>query len=367
MKAHGFEVHAVSAPGPGLEQVAASEEIECHSLRLSRRIAPLDDLVSLMRLVLLFRRLSPTIVHAHMPKAGLLGMLAARCIGVPLRIYHNHGMPYTSATGWRRVLMRCVERVTYRQAHQVLCVSESVRQRAIQDGICASDHIKVLLSGSINGVDAEGRFDPQRFSVAQRAAIRAKHGISATALVIGFVGRLKRDKGLIELSGAWQVLRRDPREIHLVIVGPFEEEDRVPAQTEAALRADVRIHLVGEVRDTPSLYAAMDLFCLPTTYNEGMPVVLLEAAAMALPVVATSIPGCVDAVHAGVTGTLIPPRNLEALTEAIRAYLNDATLRRRHGDAGRKRVLRKFRPQALWKAQQAEYSRLLKRTIPSIA
>ena len=103
---------------------------------------------------------------------------------------------------------------------------------------------------------------------------------------------------------------------------------------------------------------AMDLVVLPT-YREGFPNVPLEAAAMALPVVATNVPGCVDAVQDGVTGTLVPPRDPDALAEAIRGYLRDAERGRAHGRAGRERVLRDFRQPVVWDALLAEYFRLI--------
>ena len=125
------------------------------------------------------------------------------------------------------------------------------------------------------------------------------------------------------------------------------------------LRTDARVHLLGHVRDMPALYAAMDLLVLPT-YREGFPYVPMEAAAMALPVVATLVPGCVDAVVDGVTGTLVPPRDPAALAAAIARYLGDPDLRRRHGQAGRERVLRDFRPGDIWEATYQEYVRLLR-------
>jgi len=359
MKARGFDVSAVASPGPVLDEVGERERIACHGVEMPRSVSPLRDLVALVRLVRLLRRLAPNVVHAHTPKGGLLGMWAAWLARVPVRLYHVHGLPYVTATGWRRALLRWTEKASCRRAHQVLCVSESIRSVAIRDGLCAATRIKVLLAGSINGVDAAGRFDPARFGSAERLAIRARHGIPPDALVVGFVGRLVRDKGLVELAEAWRLLRDRWPALHLLVAGPVEARDPVPARVVSLLRSDARIHLVGEERQTPPLYAAMDVICLPT-YREGLPVVPLEAAAMGLPVVATRVPGCVDAVVDGVTGTLVPARDAAALTAALQRYLGDADLRHRHGTAGRQRVLRDFVPDAIWVAQHAEYVRLLR-------
>ena len=218
--------------------------------------------------------------------------------------------------------------------------------------------ITVLHHGSINGVAAETAFNPARVGDTVRAAVRERYGIPLNAEVVGFVGRVVRDKGLVELVEAWQTLRAERPELHLLVVGPFEPQDPLPPEVEKLLRTDPRVHLTGLNWDTPPLYAAMDVVVLPT-YREGFGIVAIEAAAMELPVVATEVPGCVDAVQDSVTGTLVPPRHASALKEAIRHYLLDPELRRRHGRAGRERVLREFRQEDIWEELYGEYTRLL--------
>ena len=179
------------------------------------------------------------------------------------------------------------------------------------------------------------------------------------ALVVGYVGRIVRDKGLVELIEAWRTLRNEFPSLHMLVVGPFEPQDPVPSDVEGILRGTERIHLAGQLEDPSALYAIMDIVVLPS-YREGLPLVPLEAAAMALPVVATRIPGCVDAVVDGQTGTLVPPRNAWAVAQAIHRYLEDPALRRRHGLAGRERVVRDFRQEVMWEAIYQEYVRLLR-------
>jgi len=358
MQARGIEVHAVTSPGPELEAFGVREGVPTHAVEMPRRIAPLQDLVALWRLYRLLRRLRPHVVHAHTPKGGLLGTLAAWLARVPVRIYHMRGLPLVTATGWRRTLLGATEMVACRFAHQVLCVSHSIRDVAVAERLCAPDKIKVLRGGSGNGVDAEGIFTPASHGPVHRDGTRARLGIPAEALVVGFVGRLVRDKGIVELAEAWRLVRESHPEAHLLAVGPQEPRDPVPPATLAFLGADARVHLVGAAAAAPML-AAMDVLALPT-YREGFPNVLLEASAMELPVVATQVAGCTDAVHA-TTGTLVPPRDAAALAAAIRRYLDDPALRRAHGTAGRARVMRDFRQQDIWAAIHAEYTRLLRR------
>jgi glycosyltransferase involved in cell wall biosynthesis len=176
--------------------------------------------------------------------------------------------------------------------------------------------------------------------------------------VAGYVGRLVTDKGIAELWQAWTVLRERHPDLHLLLVGPFEDTDPVPPAVRQGLETDPRVHLAGMDWNTPPLYAAMDLLVLPT-YREGFPNVLLEGASMGLPVVATRVPGCVDAVRDGETGTLVPARDPAALAAALDAYVADPALRRARGRAGRARVAAEFRQEVVWEGIFAEYDRLL--------
>lgn len=358
MKARGFEITAISSPGQYLEGFAESEQIEARSVEMSRQITPMADIGSLFRLYRQLRELRPTIVHSHTPKGGLLGSIAALMARVPIRVYHMRGLPMLTATGRRRELLRWTERVACMAAHEVICVSSSLRDVAIAERLCPSWKIKVLASGSGNGVDTERKFDPDVIGASARAATRARLGIPKDALVIGFLGRLVRDKGVLELLEAWRTLSKELPDLHLFVLGALEQRDAIPANAVDLLTSDPRVHWAGHDWNTPPLYAAMDVVALPT-YREGFPNVPLEAAAMQLPIVGTSVPGCVDAIEDGVTGLLVPPRDALALTAALRRYLLDPELRAAHGAAGRARVRSLFRQEVIWKALHAEYVALL--------
>jgi glycosyltransferase involved in cell wall biosynthesis len=352
----GFDVHAISSPGSDLERFEHQEGVAVHAVRMTRQVSPANDLLALYHLWRKLRELRPTIVHAHSPKGGLLGMTAAVLAGVPVRVYHIRGLPHATSRGLRRMVLVAAERVSCRLAHRVLAVSRSMRDIAIGAGLCAPEKIRVLLGGSGNGVDAAGRFRPP--TAAARAAARERLGIPAGALVVGFVGRIGRDKGIIELGAAWARLREEIPSAHLLLVGPDEREQSLPRALEDELRADPRVHLPGEVGETPPMYAAMDVVALPS-YREGMPNVALEAAAMELPIVATAIPGCVDAVVDGVTGTLVPVHDAGALRRELQRYLEDPARRAAHGASARRRVLSDFGQEAVWGAIVAEYHALL--------
>jgi glycosyltransferase involved in cell wall biosynthesis len=359
-KRKGLDVHVLSAPDDALVEFGAKMRVEAHAIPMERRITPFRDLIALFHLSKVFRKLRPHIVHGHTPKGGLLAMLGAWWCRVPIRVYHIHGLPMVTATGLKKLLLRWSEKISCLHASQVYCVSNSVRDVAVAEGLCSAKKIKVLHNGTINGIDAANRFNPDRFDAIKRFDIRKEYNIPADALVVGFVGRIVRDKGIIELAAAWTALREEFPNLHLLMIGPFEPQDPVPQQVEHQLRHDERIHLAGWLgpEEIPAHCLALDVLVLPT-YREGFNTVLLEASAMRLPVVASRVPGCIDGVIEGETGTLVPSHDATALADALRIYLGNADLRLRHGLAGRDRVLRDFRPEDLSQAIYLEYVRLL--------
>ncbi len=357
MKKLGFEVQIATSPGDELDAFGNEEQVRTHAIPMERRIAPLSDVVSLVKLWREIRDTNPEIVHSHTPKGGLLGMCAAALAGVPVRCYHLRGLPMMSATGAKRELLRWCERLSCTLADEVFCVSHSLRDLAIAEGVCNPAKIQVLAGGSGNGVDSEGQYNPETYAADARSVTRESLGIPNDALVIGFVGRLVRDKGIVELAGAWTQLREAHPKAHLLLIGPRERADAVPDDILAQLDADSRVTTLGIVPSAAPYYPVMDLVVLPT-YREGFPNVLLEAASMALPVVATEVPGCVDAVEDGVTGTLVPAQDADQLAAAMNTYLSSLRLRKAHGKNGRDRVMKYFAQEQIWIALSEEYGNL---------
>lgn len=358
MRAQGFHVHVMTSPGNYLQDFARAEGATAHAVRMERRITPFRDLLSVLQIRKAIRKIRPDIVHASTPKGGLLGTIAARLAGVPVVIYHIRGLAFTGGTGLQRTLLKTTERIAARLAHKVLCVSQSVRAEAVAERIVPFEKTVVLGSGSSNGVAASSRFNPESVSAGARNVVRTQLGIPNDAVVIGFVGRLVRDKGVVELADAWETVAARHPNSWLLIVGPWETRDPVPEQTRRSLDRHPRVIFAGEREDMAPLYCAMDLVVLPT-YREGFPNVPLEASAMNLPVIATRVTGCVDAVVDGITGTLVTARDPDALSSAMSRYIEDADLRKNHGRAGRRRVLSDFTPESVWDALRQEYLHLL--------
>ena len=358
MSSRGFEVHVISAPGEGLERLRAWPGVTVHALPLRRRINLFWDLMSLLHLCLIFLRLRPDIVHANTPKAGLLGMIAASVMRVKVRVLTINGLPSMTGTGCRRRLLAATDWLACFLATRVLTISHSLGKAVTEGGLCPPDRIVTLGFGSSHGIDSR-RFNPDAVGRAYREDVRRQYAIPQDSLVIGYVGRIVRDKGIEDLAAAWATLRVEHGDLRLLLCGDFEADDAVSAEVRNALLRDNRVHFTaGFVEETPPIYSAIDICVLPS-HREGLGNVCLEASAMRIPVVATRIPGCVDAVEDGVTGLLVPPRDPESLAGALHRLILDPDLRRRLGEEGRRFVTARFSEEMVCNLLFSEYLALL--------
>jgi glycosyltransferase involved in cell wall biosynthesis len=348
----GFRVTLVSSPGELLESTAIAQGVEAVAIPMEREVAPLADLVSLLRLWKLLRRLKPDMTEFSTPKAGLLGTLAAALAGVPRRVYMLRGLKLEGSRGLKRRILWIAERLASACAHVVLCNSASLRAEALTLGVAPAAKLQLLGLGSSNGVDVE-RFSPGPDEM------REWLGISRTSLVLGFVGRLTRDKGLPELIEAFEAILKAEPATRLLLVGWFDgSEDAPSAELRARISEHPKIYCTGFVSDTAPYYRAMDMLVLPT-WREGFPNAVLEAAATGIPVITTISTGSRDAVVPEVTGLLIPPGYPEAISEAALKLLRDPKLRRRMGEAARAWILENFVDKRVLGLTHAYYTSLL--------
>lgn len=309
------------------------------SIEIPRKIDLLKDLFALIRLWAFFRRSAFDIVHSTTPKAGLLCSLAAKLAGVPVRLHTFTGQPWVEMNGIKRQLSKGSDKlITLLNTH---CYADSHAQKAfiVENGVAAPERISVLGAGSLAGIDLQ-RFDPERFGDAEKCALRAELCIPPQAQVLLFVGRLARDKGIVELLAAFQKMLAKERSVYLVILGPQETD--VEALLDG-LSAEVRKRLVmpGFSAEPERYMSIADMLLLPS-YREGFGTVVIEAAAMGVPAVCTDIYGLADAIVDGETGLLVPVKNVERLAAAIDRLLVEPDLRRRMGNNARLRVEREF-------------------------
>lgn len=331
----GFRVLLLSSPGPLLDITAAREGVEPIALPMRRSIAPLADLVALYRLWQLIGKYRPDLVEFSTPKAGLLGTLAAWLRGVPRRVYMLRGLKLETTFGLKRRILLAAEKLAARCAHVVLCNSESLRAETLALRIAPSSKLRLLGEGSSNGVDIN-RFSPGR------SPVREQLGIPRGVPVVGFAGRLTRDKGLPELCEAFDLILCAEPTTRLLLVGWFDvAEDALDPGIRNRILSHPNIYCTGFVPDAAPYYRAMDLLVLPT-WREGFPNVVLEAAATGIPVVTTESTGARDSVLPEITGLMIPPGYPDAIYEAVMKLIRDPTRRRRMGRAARAWILEHY-------------------------
>lgn len=304
LRDHGWDVHVVCSPGPNSRRMAQAESgITVHNIPMQRDLWPLRDIAALVQWILLLFRVRPDVVSSGTPKAGLLGMLAARATSVPFRVYVLRGLRFETVEGMRRPVLRAAEVVAARCSHVVQAVSFSLREAAIEHKVAPRDKVVVIGAGSSNGV-----LIPDRPLTPRPTPERGN-------LTVGYVGRVTEDKGVDLLLAAIEELAARGIPGTLLIIGGVEGRQTGDLlDSFAAPGWEIERH--GHVDDVAPYYERMTLLVLPTR-REGFPNVVLEAAAHGVPCVATHATGVPDAIVPGVTGEIVDQRDPALLASAI--------------------------------------------------
>ena len=337
-----YEVVAISSNGPGLEKVGQQTGLRTVGIDMTREITPLRDLIALLSLYSFLKREKPTIVHTHTPKAGILGMLAARLAGVPLRLHTVAGMPLLIKTGLTRKLLEIVEKATYACATNVYPNSHLMKQIIVESGFCEPKKLKVIGNGSSNGIDTN-YFDPSQFdSSSTRADLRESLNIGQHELVFCFIGRIVADKGIHELIEAFEWLAAKNRDVRLVLLGPFERHlDPLNKWAEDRINENEQIVWVDFKADVRPYLIMSDVFVFPS-HREGFPNVVMQAGAMGLPSIVSDINGCNEIIEDGENGLIVPVKDASALYNAMLSLLNGREVRERMANCSRKLIVQKY-------------------------
>ncbi len=352
----GYEVFGISADGPDVATVEA-HGIPHFAVPMTRRFTPLADLQALLALTRIMRRERFDVVHTHTPKAGLLGQLAARLSGVPVVVNTLHGFYFHEGTKpLPRRFYIWMERIAARCSDVILSQNEEDMATAVAERIARPDLLKWLG----NGIDIT-RFDRRRLSSERLRELRDEIELDATAPVVGFVGRLVEEKGILDLMEAAVSVIAEIPDAQFLIVGPYDEEKPDALRPDVAERYGVadRCRFLGMRDDMPELYALMDVLVLPS-YREGFPRAPMEASAMGVPAVVTDIRGCRETVEHEVNGLLFPVGDADGLARALIELLRDPARRHRMGVAGRAMAEDRFDEQKVFERVLREYERLLR-------
>lgn len=325
--------------------------VEIIYIPIRRKTSPLFDLYCFVKLYFFFRAHHFDAIHSYSPKAGFLSMLAGWVARVPRRVHTYTGQIWVTHKGAKRWLFRCVDRLIAKYSTQLLADSPSQHLFLVQHGVLSCyDACRVLGSGSISGVDVQ-RF---KFDLMRKRLLRDALGIPYTAKVVLFLGRITRDKGILELLEAFSRLSSLLSQAYLVLVGPDEEG----LVADRKLLSSARIRVVGYT-DFPEHYLTVaDLLVLPS-HREGFGSVVLEAAAMGIPAVAASVYGITDAIVDGVTGLLHAVGDVDDLTDKLELLLRDNDLRELLGRQALERVLKEFSHERLLSEFRCFYKAML--------
>jgi glycosyltransferase involved in cell wall biosynthesis len=354
--AAGYEVWTASAPGPYVDQLDDWGIRHLPLRHATRALAPHRDLQALGELRSVFRSTQPHIVHTHNPKPGVYGRLAAKAARVPVVVNTVHGLYAQPGDSWRkRAFVYGLERVAATCSSAELVQNPEDMETLARIGV---PRTKLHLLG--NGVDLS-RFDPANVAEPERQAVRAELGVAPGDVVVGAVGRLVWEKGYRELFAAADIVRRRLPQARFVVAGPTEPDKADAVSGADMARAEASgVLFLGLRHDVERLYAGMDLYVL-ASHREGFPRSAMEAAATGLALVVTDIRGCREVVTDGVNGLLTPAHDGPSLAEAIAKLVADPELRRRMGQAGRKKATAEFDQQRVIDITLGVYDTLLAR------
>lgn len=357
MSSKGFEVIGVSSKGPELDEVKEAEGINVVSIEMSRKITPIADLKSLWQTYRFFKKEKPQIVHTHTPKAGIVGMLAAKLAGVPIRLHTVAGLPLMEAHGIKRKILDGVEKLTYASATKVYPNSKGLYDFILQHSYTSEDKLHVIANGSSNGIDTS-YFSKDIISVDVQEKRKKALGISSNDFVFIFVGRLVGDKGINELVSAFSKLTNPNAK--LLLVGPLETDlDPLHLETLQEIESNPRIISVGFQKDVRPYFAIANALVFPS-YREGFPNVVMQAGAMGLPSIVSDINGCNEIIVEGQNGNIIPVKNTKAILEAMQRMMDDELYYTTLKSNARPMIQSRYEQSVVWKALLEEYKFLLK-------
>ncbi|MGO2358380.1 MAG: glycosyltransferase family 4 protein [Mesonia sp.] len=365
-----FEVTGISGDQEKLKVLGETHGYNTYHIEMTRQITPWADLKALVKLYKFLKNEKPSIVHTHTPKAGIVGMLAARIAGVPIRLHTVAGLPLMEATGKKRSLLDFVEKRTYRFATKVYPNSQGLYDFILAEKLTQPEKLKIIGKGSSNGINTS-YFNPKLFTETQKTSLRQELKIKKNDFVFIFVGRLVGDKGINELVEAFSVMskqssvknfnsRLTTQNSRLLLVGPLETElDPLQPATLQEIEENPNILSVGYQQDVRPYLAISDALAFPS-YREGFPNVVMQAGAMGLPAIVSDINGCNEIIIEVENGIIIPPKDSFALEKAMLTLGSDKQLYTKLQQNAREMICSRYEQELVWEALLEEYRRLLK-------
>lgn len=317
MSENGFDVIMISADGKEINEVRQSEACPHVLIELTRKITPLKDLMALWKMYNFFRSQKPDIVHTHTPKAGLIGMLAAKLAGVKIRIHTVAGMPLMVYEGKMKKLLIAVEKLTYWASTDVWPNSYSLYNYILENKFTQKSKVKIINKGSSNGIDLN-RFSIENLNPEKIASIKRQISFDENQKIVVSIGRMVKDKGVEELVSAFKQLQAENINFKLLLIGPFEHDlDPLNKEIVKEIESNPNIQHI-DWSDDVEYYMHLSYLLIHPSHREGFPNVLLQAGAMKCPIVCSEIPGNVDVANNRSEATWFKVKNQEDLYEKLK-------------------------------------------------
>lgn len=357
LESQGYSVKAMSSEGEYTEEYEASEGVKVLKVNMARDISLQQDLKSLLACIKLIHQERPDIVSAGTPKAGLIVTLAAMICGVPVRIYNVLGLRLETTKGLKWHILLMAEKIAALSATHVLAVSPSLKSQLVTLGIAKEEKISIFGNGSYNGFDSESFKMNEKLSD-DISSLKKQYGLNEENTVIGFAGRMTKDKGIEEMVDAFLLLHKKDPGLRLLIIGEFETGDAVKDSTRQEILENEHIIFAGYQKDPVAHYFLMDVF-LFLTKREGFGNVSVEAALAGVPVIAANVTGARDTILHGKTGYLVNPDDPADVLAKLELLLKDPLLRKSLGENGKAWGEANFSNKDIWQEMDLFYQQQL--------
>lgn len=358
MNANGFEVIMVSADGAELQDVIQNEQCRHIIVPMTRKITPVQDLKCLIRLIRIFKQEKPDIVHTHTPKAGLLGMWAAKLSGVKIRIHTVAGMPLMVEKGFKLRLLTFIEKLTYKAANQVWPNSGSLYNYIVEHKFTTVKKLKIIGKGSTNGINTN-RFNKNVLDEKIIGEVKASINFSADTIYLLCIGRLVADKGIVELVNVFSLLQKKYANLKLILTGDFENElDPLPAAILQQIKTNPNIIHITWTQQVEYYMHIANYFVFPS-HREGFPNVLLQAGAMQLPIICSRITGNADIVTDQQTGLIFEKANEQQMEMQIEYAINNPQQMQQMALNLQHIIIKDYKRENIWQNILAAYNSLL--------
>lgn len=347
----GYEVYLLAPETPETVEFCENENAKLLAVNIKRDIDITADFNALLTIFKHLQEVKPDVINIGTPKMGLLGSIAGWLTKVPQVIYTCRGFRFEHEEGIKQKVLKLLDRFAISKADKVICISESVKQLGLQEGMFSEQKALIFGKGSSNGLDLEF-FNPSLYPNDKRQELKQLYKINEK-FVFGFVGRIVDRKGINELYDAFVQIQKIDSDVHLLIVGKANLEQVADLTLIKKLENNPQITLTGYVENVNDYIAIMDLFVLPAWW-EGFGNTLIQAAAMGVPIISCDVTGCKDAVSHNYNGLLLPPKNVNLLFETMLTLKNNKTERKKLGENGIKWA-KNFDSQFIWNKMKELY------------